>query len=146
MYTLSGKNKDQVTLGAIQRNLGRVYTLSGELDLAEKCLLSNLRATKEPGQETYLLHCLLSLGYLRLLRRKFRPASVYLEKARQLLERNQSLKDLAIYYEYQGELFFHQGKLTEAEDCYLKAIQIGEKIAPQGGIVSQSYRLWLSCS
>ena len=135
------KNNDRVTLGAIQRNLGRVYTLSGELDLAEKCLLSNIRMTKEPGQEVYLIHSLLSLGYLKLLRRKFKPASSYFHKASQLLERKVSLRDLAIYYEYQGELYFLEGKLGEAEACYLEAIKIGEKIAPQSAIISQSYRL-----
>jgi len=135
------KSNDRVTLGAIQRNLGRVYTLSGELDLAEKCLLSNIRMTKEPGQEVYLIHSLLSLGYLKLLRRKFRPASSYLHKAYELLERKESLRDLAIYYEYQGELHFQEGKLGEAEACYLEAIRIGEKIAPQSAIISQSCRL-----
>lgn len=135
------KSNDRVALGAIQRNLGRVYTLSGELDLAEKYLLSDIRMTKEPGQETYLLHCLLSLGYLKLLRRKFKPASSYLHKASELLERKESLRDLAIYYEYQGELYFLQGKLNEAETCYLEAVRIGEEIAPQSAIISQSYRL-----
>jgi Nif-specific regulatory protein len=135
------KSNDQVTLGAIQRNLGRVYTLSGELDLAEKSLLSNIRMTKEPGQEIYLIHSLLSLGYLKLLKRNFKSASSYLYKAYELLKRIESLRDLAIYYEYQGELCLLENKLDEAESCYLEAIRIGEKIAPQSAIISQSLRL-----
>lgn len=135
------KSNDRVTLGAIQRNLGRVYTLSGDLDAAERCLLSNIRMTKEPGQEIYFLNSLLSLGYIKILRRKFKPASSYLRKACELLERKESSRDLAIYCEYQGELHLHQGNPSEAEKCYLEAIRIGEKIAPQSAIISQSYRL-----
>jgi tetratricopeptide (TPR) repeat protein len=135
------KIKDWVNLGVFQRNLGRIYTLSGELDLAEKHLLSNIKETKKAGQEINLSRCLLSLGYLRLLKREFKKASSYFLRAFQLLSRNESLRDLAIYYEYQGELYFQQKRLEEAESCYLKAIEIGEKIAPEGGIISQSYRL-----
>ncbi|MCJ7498113.1 MAG: sigma 54-interacting transcriptional regulator, partial [candidate division Zixibacteria bacterium] len=135
------KIKDWVNLGVFQRNLGRIYTLSGELDLAEKHLLSNIKETKKAGQEINLSRCLLSLGYLRLLKREFKKASSYFLRAFQLLSRNESLRDLAIYYEYQGELYYQQKRLEEAESCYLKAIEIGEKIAPEGGIISQSYRL-----
>jgi len=137
------KSKDWTNLSIIQRNLGRIYTLSGELDLAEKHLLSDIKLTKQAGEEQKLnlSRCLLSLGYLKILKREFRPASSYLLRAAQLLENNESLKDLAIYYEYQGELYFEEKRLDDAEACYRKAIEIGEKIAPQGAIISQSYRL-----
>ncbi len=135
------KSKDWVTLGVFQRNLGRIYTLTGELDLAEKHLLFNLKETKKAGQEINLARSLLSLGYLKLLKREFKRSSSYFLRAFQLLSRNESLRDLAIYYEYQGELHFQQKRLEEAKSSFLKAIEIGEKIAPEGGIISQSYRL-----
>ena len=137
------KNKDLTNLSVIQRNLGRIYTLTGELQLAEKHLLTHIKLTKEAGQEQKLnlSRCLLSLGYLKLLKRELRRASSYLAKAHNLLGVSSSLKDLAIYYEYQGELCFEEKKFDEAETCYLKAIEIGKKIAPEGAIISQSYRL-----
>jgi Nif-specific regulatory protein len=137
------KAKDLTNLSVILRNLGRIYTLTGELDLAEKHLLTHIKLTKEAGQEQKLnfSRCLLSLGYLKLLKREFNRASSYLTKAYNLLEGESSPKDLAIYYEYQGELYLEERKFEEAEVCYQKAIQIGEKIAPQGAIISQSYRL-----
>lgn len=137
------KAKDFTNLSVIQRNLGRIYTLTGELDLAETHLLTHIKLTKEAGQEQKLnlSRCLLSLGYLKFLKREFNRASSYLTKAYHLLGVESSLKDLAIYYEYQGELYLEEKNFEEAEACYQKAIQIGEKIAPQGAIISQSYRL-----
>ncbi len=137
------KSKDLTNLSVIQRNLGRIYTLTGELNSAEEHLLTHIKLTKEAGQEQKLnlSRCLLSLGYLKLLKGELRRASSYLAKAHDLLGGSSSLKDLAICYEYQGELCFEEKKFDGAEACYLKAVEIGKKIAPEGAIISQSYRL-----
>ncbi|MDH4222303.1 MAG: tetratricopeptide repeat protein [candidate division Zixibacteria bacterium] len=137
------KIKDWINLSIIQRNLGRIYILRGELSLAEKHLLSDIRLLKEAGKEHILnlSRCLLSLGYIKLLKREFKPSSSYLRRAYELLKDNKSPRDLAIYYEYQGETYFHERKFDEADACYKKALQIGEEIAPQGTLISQTCRL-----
>ena len=136
-------SKDWVNLSIMQGNLGRTYTLIGELDLAEQHLLSGIKIAKRVGEELRLnlSRSLMSLGYLKMLKREFKRSSCYLLRAGQLLQNEDSLLDLADYYGYHGELFSQEKKLGEAETYYKKVIEIAEKIAPQGAIMSRVCRL-----
>lgn len=122
-------------------NLGTIYMIKDEWQQAKKNLLVSLELNIKRKDEINMCRCFLSLGYVSVLLREFSKAEEYLKKAYSIIYENSFVRELAIYHEYSGELAFIQGDPKEAEDHYLKAIQIGEKIAPQSAIISQAYRL-----
>ena len=122
-------------------NLGTIYMIRDEWKLAQKNLLASLELNTKYREEINMCRCLLSLGHLSVLLGEFSKAESYLKKAYRIAYENSFVRELAIYHEYSGELSFIQGDLEEAESHYLNAIQIGEKIAPQSAIISQTYRL-----
>ena len=122
-------------------NLGTIYMIADKWEQAKQNLLFSLELNKIHKREIDICRCLLSLGYVSVLLREFSKAEAYLKNAYRIIYQNSFLRELAIYHEYSGELAFIQGDFGEAENHYLKAIQIGEKIAPQSAIISQVSRL-----
>jgi transcriptional regulator with PAS, ATPase and Fis domain len=133
--------KDDRRKARLSGNLGTIYMIRDEWKLAQKNLLASLELNTKHREEINMCRCLLSLGHLSVLLGEFSKAESYLKKAYRIAYENSFLRELAIYHEYSGELSFIQGDLGEAENHYLNAIQIGEKIAPQSAIISQTYRL-----
>jgi transcriptional regulator with GAF, ATPase, and Fis domain/tetratricopeptide (TPR) repeat protein len=133
--------KDDRRRARLSGNLGTIYMIRDEWQQAQKNLLASLELNTKNREESNTCRCLLSLGHLSVLLREFSKAESYLKKAYRSAYKNSFLRELAIYHEYAGELSFIQGDLEEAESHYLNAIQIGEKIAPQSAIISQTYRL-----
>jgi transcriptional regulator with PAS, ATPase and Fis domain len=122
-------------------NLGRIYTIIGKWRLAQESLLESVKVNEETGDKIRFCKDLLSLGYVLVLRRKFEDATGFYEKALKLIYENNYMREMAIYYEYFGELAFTQGKYFLAKDHCTNGIKIGEEIAPDSGIISQTYRL-----
>jgi len=133
--------KDDKMTARLSGNLGTIYMIKDEWQKAKKNLLVSLELNTKHKDEINICRCLLSLGYVSILLREFSNAETYLKNAYCIIYENSYARELAIYHEYSGELAFIQGDLGEAENHYLKAIQIGEKIAPQSAIISQAYRL-----
>jgi len=133
--------KDQKLAATMSGNLGTVYMITDRWKESRQNLLRSLELNKINKNESNMCRCYLSLGYLSVLLREFSKAMQYLKKAYLIIYENSFVRELAIYHEYSGEVAFLQGDFGEAENHYLKAIQIGEKIAPQSAIISQSYRL-----
>ncbi len=133
--------KDNRRKARLSGNLGTIYMIRDEWQQAQKNLLASLELNTKHREEINTCRCLLSLGHLSVLLREFSEAESYLKKAYRIAYENSFLRELAIYHEYSGELSLIQGDLGEAENHYLNAIQIGEKIAPQSAIISQTYRL-----
>ena len=132
---------EQRKIGGLLANLARVYIRSGEFDLAEENIRSSIKLHQEQNEELFLAHGYLSSGYIKFFQRDFDQAKEYYQKALPLIEKHNSARDKAIYHEYFGELFLELGDLKEAEWHLNEALKIGEKIAPQGDIVSQTQRL-----
>jgi Nif-specific regulatory protein len=128
-------------IGGLLANLARVYIRSGELDLAEENIRSSIKIHQENQDEIFLAHGYLSLGYIKFFQRDFDQAKEYYQNALPLIEKHNSLRDKAIYHEYFGELFLELGDLKESSKHLHEALKIGENIAPQGDIVSQTQRL-----
>jgi transcriptional regulator with PAS, ATPase and Fis domain len=122
-------------------NLGRIYILLGKWQFAQNNLLSAAKIFEEKSDKLCLCQALLSLGYVFYLQRYFEKAKRHLEKALRLIYANNYTREMAIYYEYYGELAFAQGNYFLAKDHYKNGIKIGEEIAPSGDIVSQIHRL-----
>jgi transcriptional regulator with GAF, ATPase, and Fis domain len=135
------KIKDGRMKARLIGNLGTIYMIKDKWQQAKQNLLSSLELNKIHKKEIEICRCLLSLGYVSVLLREFSQAKGYLKKAYRIIHENSFIRELAIYHEYSGELAFIRDEFEEAEKHYLKAIQIGEKIAPQSAIISQTYRL-----
>jgi two-component system response regulator AtoC len=135
------KIKDERMKARLMGNLGTVYMIKDEWQQSRKNLLVSLELNTKHKDEINICRCFLSLGYVSVLLREFSKAEEYLKKAYSLIYENSFVRELAIFHEYSGELAFIRGDFGEAENHYLKAIQIGEKIAPRSAIISQTYRL-----
>ncbi len=133
---------DQIVHKAIlYGNLGDRFLMMGKWNEAEENLLRNIELNEKANDEVNLCRGLLSLGYIYFLKREFKLSSETYTKSFALVEKNNCVRELAIYHEFFGELEFTQGNHEIARKHYLEAIAIGEKIAPDGDIISQTYRL-----
>jgi Nif-specific regulatory protein len=135
------KVQNQRLMAQLLANVAVVYTRAGELSSAETNILSAIKIHKEQKDQINLARCYLSLGYIRFLKRNFSQAENSFSLSLALIQDNNLIRELAIYHEYLGELLFEKGEADKAEKHYREAIQIGEKIAPDGDIINQSFRL-----
>lgn len=122
-------------------NLGERFLAIGKWNEAEKNLLLNIELNRQAENEINLCKGLLSLGYIFFLKRAFIKAKNSYGESLDLIQKNNCVRELAIYHEFSGELAYTKGDYQSALEHYSKAIEIGEKIAPQSGIISQTYRL-----
>ncbi len=122
-------------------NLAERLLMTGNWKEAEKNLLLNTALNQRAENELDLCRGLLSLGYVHFLKRGFAKAKNTYEESVTLIQKNNCVRELAIYHEFSGELAFAQGNYQQAREHYIKGIEIGEKIAPNSGIISQTYRL-----
>jgi len=137
---LAEQSDDRVRCSFMRPNLGRVLALLGEFTEAKSYLSldSAFAKLENPANKCNRVSF---LGYLLILMREFEDAEVPLEESRKIAHENSFSRELSIHHEYAGELAFWQGNKTKAESHYRKAIEIGMEIAPEGDIISQSYRL-----
>jgi transcriptional regulator with PAS, ATPase and Fis domain len=132
---------DQRMKAGILGNLGRIYALVGEWDKSRENLELNLAANEKFGDEINLARSWLALGFVEMLQRETSSAKSALQNAYDLIISNNLPRELAIYHEYFGELCLLEGNHKLAEEHYQKALEIGEKIAPEGDIINQVCRL-----
>jgi len=133
--------KDERMKAQLKGNLGTTYMIKDKWQQAKKNLLASLELNTKHRDQINICRSLLSLGYVSVLFREFSKAEGYLKKAYRIIYENSFVRELGIYHEYSGELASFRDEFEEAEKHYLKAIQIGEKIAPRSAIISQAYRL-----
>lgn len=133
--------KDSWMEAKIMGNMGRIHSLLGNWKKAEEELKVSLQANQERDNAIGQCRDLLSLGYLFILRREFHLAEEHLASAFKLAQDNNYLRETVIYYEYMGQLCFDQGKHQKAEDYYRQIIDKWEQGAPDGDMISQTYRL-----
>jgi DNA-binding NtrC family response regulator/uncharacterized protein HemY len=122
-------------------NLGRIYILIGKWEKAEENLIGSLKFNQAKGNELNLSRSLLSLGFVYCLKREFQKAHEYLTKAFEIADKNKYLRELVIYHEYMGNLSFDLEDYKKAEDHYNQIIKIWKTAAPDGDMISQTYRL-----
>ena len=83
---------------------------------------------------------LLSLGYVHYLKEEYTEARAFYEHAQALIKSLDLLRDRSIYHEYMGDLLRAMGDHKMARQHYGYAIEIGNRIAPQSAIISQTRR------
>jgi len=138
---LSHSINDSLMEAKITGNLGRIHTLLGDWEKAEEEVKISLQANSNRGDAIGLCRDELSLGYIFVLKREFAQAKVHLSSAFELAQNNNYLRETVIYHEYMGGLCLDQGSHREAENHYNQIINIWEDAAPDGDMISQTYRL-----
>ena len=137
----AGKSGESKQKAFLYGNLGERFLMIGNWKEAEKNLLLNIELNRQADNEINLCKGLLSLGYVYFLKREFIKAkNVYVESL-SLIQKNNCVRELTIYHEFSGELAFVQGDYRSAEDHYNKVLEIMEERAPEGDMISQTYRL-----
>ena len=134
--------EDKKTKAKVSANLGRIHIRSGNWKLAEAYLKVSTKTHEESGNKLGFCNGLLSLGLLCSQQRDFRKARECFEHALKLIDENNYIREFTIYHEYAGELEFVQGNYEKAKNHYLEAIGIGENIANESRIISQTYHLF----
>ncbi|MGB7061657.1 MAG: sigma 54-interacting transcriptional regulator [Candidatus Zixiibacteriota bacterium] len=132
---------DHLMEAKISGNLGRIHSLLGNWQKAEEELKISLQTNSENGEVIGLCRDQLSLGYIFALKREFAQAKTLLASAFELAQNNNYLRETVIYHEYMGELCFDLEKYTEAEKHYNQIINLWGNSAPDGDMISQTYRL-----
>ena len=135
------KVDDRHTRAKMLGNLGRIYMLTGKWSLAEENLLLSTKANEENKDEVNLSKSLRALGYVFYLERKFEEAKKLYQRSLGLVIKNNLVRELTVYHEYSGELAFAQGDFKLAREHYEKVIEMMSQIAPEGDMISQTYRL-----
>jgi DNA-binding NtrC family response regulator len=135
------KIKDDKLTARFTSNLGRIYSFLGQWEKAEENLSVGLEYNQKSGAKVDLCRDQLALGFLSMLKRDFDKSQNYLESAFSVISERNLRRELAIYYEYSGELAFHRGQFKTSEQYFKNAIEIGNEVAPEGDILNQTYRL-----
>ncbi len=133
---------DSVGEGRAWGNLGRVYFISGRWEEAEKSLRLALVVNRVTNAFASQARNQLSLAYLYLCQGRWEECEQeFLEAERKIAAENLE-REKAILHEYRGELCFWKKDWVRAEEEYRSSLQIGERLAPQSGLVSQVERRW----
>ncbi len=133
---------DSVGEGRAWGNLGRVQFLSGQWEEAEKSLRLALLVNRMLEARASLARNHLSLAYLYGHEGRRVAMEQEFEEAWRLIQAEKLLREEAIYHEYRGETFFWQKEWLKAEEEYALALEIGQRLAPQSGLVTQVQRRW----
>jgi len=131
-------------------NYARVQILLGEWRDALPVLEDCVEFCRQNRINVSLAKNLLSLGYVKYLSDDFAAARQLYQEAFTLIVAEEMIRDRSIYHEYMGDLLLALGDLQMARQHYNYAIEIGNRIAPQSAIISQTERrlaeLELGCS
>ncbi|HEX9917065.1 MAG TPA: sigma 54-interacting transcriptional regulator [candidate division Zixibacteria bacterium] len=122
-------------------NLGRIYLRLGEFNQAQERLLSSSDIYEELKDYENMGRRYLSLGYLYFSQRKFKQAEEFYQKAKTIIDQKNLTYELANFHEYFAEYCLEIGNYTKAQKHIQEAIDLGQKIAPDSSIMTQSYRV-----
>jgi len=121
-------------------NLGRVLILAGRWEEAEVALRGALAAQEELGRAIGIVRNLLSLGYLYLLQHRIDEVRPLWKRAESLISEHDFELERVILLEYEGDLAAAEDRAEDALEKFQKAIEIGDRIAPDSSIHNQVYR------
>ncbi len=133
---------DAKRIAWLAANEGRILLLLGEWDTAIERFNTARASDALHSDDLNLSRDLLSLGYAYLCKQDLLLSEKYLNEAYAKIIASGATRELGIWYEYSGELKAVRGDYEAAEELYLKGVELGERIAPESALVSQTYRLY----
>ncbi|MCJ7507401.1 MAG: sigma 54-interacting transcriptional regulator [candidate division Zixibacteria bacterium] len=128
-------------VGNLFCNIGTVNLRLGNLKEANEKLLSALDISEQINDQDNIARFYLSLGYVSFHQRKFEQAEKFYQKAESIIEKRGLTRELAIFHEYSAEYHLETGDYQKAQKHIQEAIDLGQKIAPDSSLMTQSYRI-----
>ncbi len=130
----------EVALNRARGNRARIQILLGKWDEALEVLKECVNFSHSTDSGPSEARNLLSLGYVLYLKENFSNARRTLDLAYDVIKRFDLLRERSIYHEYMGELLAAMGDTRMARQHYSYALEIGQRIAPESAIISQTER------
>lgn len=132
---------DELRLARISGNLGRIAIRQGKFHDAVDRLSVSIEKHGRLGNHVSLARSFLSLALVEIRLANYDSARHNLKKALMIIREQSLRRELAIYFEYKGELLLAQGNLEKALSAANNAIEAGNAVAAEGDLISQSERL-----
>ncbi|MCA9752211.1 MAG: sigma 54-interacting transcriptional regulator [Gemmatimonadetes bacterium] len=121
-------------------NLGVVEFKAGDWCSAYESWSRALRMAEAIGDKAGTVVASLGLGNYHLHRRELDDAAAFYERAEVLSRELSEMRSLALTHEFRGDLALVRESYEDARQCYLTALELGEKIAPRGDVVLEALR------
>ncbi|MGB5106356.1 MAG: sigma 54-interacting transcriptional regulator [Candidatus Zixiibacteriota bacterium] len=121
-------------------NHARIQILLGDWSSAHTTLNECVEFNQYTDGGPSLAKNLLSLGYVLYLKEEYTEARRTLDQAYDVIRRHDLLRERAIYHEYMGELLHAMGDNRMSRQHFAYALEIGNRIAPESAIISQTER------
>lgn len=133
---------DSAGEGRAWGNLGRVQFMSGRWEESEKSLRLALLVNRAIDSRASLARNRLSLAYLYGHLGRLAEMEREFSLAWEIILTENLRREETIYHEYRGETFFWRKEWVRAEEEYRQALEIGLRLAPQSGLITQVQRRW----
>jgi Nif-specific regulatory protein len=121
-------------------NIGAIHLFLGDYKKALHYLRKSLKLQNKWGSEYSPVHNHLLLGKLFLHQREFVKSEHHLTESLGYATEKDMKREVALSYEFLGELAFENEKYERAGNFFEKARKISEAIAPEGDVVNEVYR------
>ena len=121
-------------------NRARIQILLGDWATAQATLRECVEFNQHTDGGPSLAKNLLSLGYVLYLQEEYTESRRALDESYEVIRRHDLLRERAIYHEYMGELLQAMGDSRMSRQHYAYALEIGNRIAPESAIISQTER------
>ncbi|MFH2055265.1 MAG: tetratricopeptide repeat protein, partial [bacterium] len=130
----------EVSLMKARGNYARIKALLGDWQEAEPILAECVSFSRERQLSVSLAKNLLSLGYVKYLKGDLAAARGLYQEAYAIITALDLIRERSIFHEYMGDLQAALRDAKMARQHYGYALEIGERIAPESAIVSQTER------
>jgi len=137
---LSLSNKKHKDLPIFYNTMGIFNMCLGDFKKAMNYFKKSIRMANRFGHDYEQIHANLLIGRLYVQKRRFGEASRHLQQGIRRASEKGMRRDVAIGYEYLGELAFEMGEYGKAEEYYEKDREIAEEIAPEGDLINELFR------
>ena len=121
-------------------NLGVVHQKTGDWTQAGEWYTQAQQVAVQVGQELSIANAAIGLGNVARLERRFDEAERLFGDALERARRLQAPRQEALALEFLGELEHDRGRDEEALQRYQAALQIAERLAPEGDLVVEIER------
>ena len=109
-------------------DLIHIHEIQEKWDVVAELYKKSLKAFKEIGDSKGIITSYFNLGILKKKSNKFDKALIYFKKGTNIAIKVNYAEFIIKGLSYVGETLFYQGKIREAKDQYIKALQIAESI------------------
>jgi DNA-binding NtrC family response regulator/tetratricopeptide (TPR) repeat protein len=126
--------------GPALMNLGIVYQKSGDWTRADECYRGAEEVFLQIADHLHLTHVAIGRGNIARLERRFVDAETALLAALDRARSHDAPREEVLALEFLGELDFDRGRPESALARYHEAINLAERVAPEGDLIVELER------